>query len=131
MRRRDWLRSVIGWDGCLPLVVAAAPILLPAILPRRDLAELTAVILLPIIAALLRAHQGRRQLERCGNRATLGRQFLFGGAVAMLLLFEGFAGVLHCAQGVPPSAWLVAGAIYLAYLCLIVPALRPRRLADA
>jgi hypothetical protein len=33
----------------------------------------------------------------------------------MLLLFEGFSGMLHCARGVPPSAWLTAGAMYLIY----------------
>jgi len=129
MSGRKWLYSVIVWDGGLPLLVAASPALLPAILPRRDLAELTAVILVPIIAALIRAHHGRRQLEDRGIQATLGRQFLFGCAVAALLLFEGFSGILHCARGVPPSAWLTAGTIYLVYLCLVVPALRPRQLA--
>jgi mRNA-degrading endonuclease RelE of RelBE toxin-antitoxin system len=66
MRRRDWLFSVIGWDGCLPVLVAASPTLLSSILPQRDLAELTAMIVVPIIAALLRAHHGRRQFERRG-----------------------------------------------------------------
>src|SRR5262249_39976732 len=108
-----------------------APVFLPLVLPRRDLAELTAVIIVPIIAALVRAHHGCRQVEKCGGRATLGRQFLLGCAVGMLLLFEGFSGALLCARGVPPSTWLSAGVFYLAYLCLVVLALRPRHLVDA
>jgi hypothetical protein len=49
----------------------------------------------------------------------------------VLLLFEGLSGVLHCARGVPPRAWLTAAAIYLVYLCLVVTALRPRQLTNA
>jgi len=113
------------------MFVAASPTLLRAILPHRDLAELAAAILVPIIAALLRAEQGARQFESRGIPATLGRQFLLGCAIAALLLFESVSGVLHCARDEPPSAWLVVGAIYLAYLFLIVPALRPRHFADA
>src|SRR5262245_42765028 len=74
MNRRDWLLSVIRWDGCLPLLVAIAPAVVPFVIPGRDLAELTAVILVPIIAALVRAHHGYCQLEKYGGRATLGRQ---------------------------------------------------------
>ncbi len=131
MGGRKWLYSVIGWDGGLPVVVAASPALLPAVLPQRDLAELTAVILVPIIAALLRAHLGRRQFEDRGIQATFARQLLFGFAIGALLLFEGYAGILHCARGFPPSAWLTAGTIYLVYLCLVALALRPRNLAVA
>lgn len=131
MGHRDWLYSIIGWDGCLPLLVMAAPTLLLLILPSRDLAELTAVIVVPIIAALLRAHHGYRQLENCGGRATSGRQFLFGCAIVLLLFFEGLSGVLHCARGVPASAWLTAGTLYLAYLGLVVLTLRPWHSIDA
>ena len=131
MNRRNWLLSVIGWDGCLPLLVATAPAFFPFVIRGRDLAELTAVIMAPIVAALVRAHHGRRQLEKYRGRATLGRQFLFGLAIAVLLLFEGLSGVLHCADGVPPSAWFTAGAIYLVYLSLMVPALRPEEAFDA
>jgi hypothetical protein len=87
--------------------------------------------MVPIVAALLRTHHGRRQLERCCGQATFVRQFLFGCAVVVLLLFEGFSGMLHCARGVPPSAWVTSGAMYLSYLGLVVPALRPRHLIDA
>jgi hypothetical protein len=131
MNRRDWLLSIIGWDGCLPVVVAIAPVILPIVIPKRDIAELTAVIMVPIIAALARAQHGYRQLEARWGHATLGRQFLLGCAVGMLLLFEGFSGALLCARGVPPSAWLTAGTFYLVYLGLIVLALRPRHLLDA
>ena len=113
MSGRAWFRSVIAWDGCFPLLVSSSPMLLPAVLPQRDLTELTAVIGVPIVAALLRAHHGCRQLERrVGVRATLGRQFLFGCAIAMLLLFEGYSGMLHCAPGCP-AVGLVHGQVEL------------------
>jgi hypothetical protein len=136
MSRRDWLCAIIGWDGCLPWLGAFSPALLEYVLPDRDLAELTAVLVIPIIAALIRTHQGYRQIaKRVGRaslgRASLGRQFLFGCAIILLLIFESFSGVMHCARGIPPSGWLIAGAIYLGYLGLIVTALRPRRLVDA
>lgn len=131
MRRRDWLCSVLGWDGGLPVLVAFSPALLRAILPGPDLGELIAVILVPILAALLRAHHGSRQIERrFGGRVALGRQLLFGGAIVTLLLFEGLVGVLHHARDAPRSAWLAAGLMYFAYLGLVVPALRPDRLLD-
>lgn len=124
MNRRDWLLTIIGWDGCLPLLVAIAPAFFPFVIPGRDLAELTAVIMVPIVAALVRAHFGYRQLEKYRGRATLGRQLLFGLAIAVLLLFEGLSAVLHCANVIPPSVWFTAGAIYLVYLSLMVPVLR-------
>src|SRR5439155_23140943 len=55
--RRDWLCSVVAWDGFFPLLVAGAPAMLPVALPKGVLAGLT-VFLAPIVAALLRAHQG-------------------------------------------------------------------------
>jgi putative solute:sodium symporter small subunit len=131
MSRRDWLCSVVGWDGCLPLLVAVAPTLLPVVLPNRVLAELTAFIAVPIVAALLRAHHGCRQLKERGYGTTLGRQLLFGCAIVALLLFEGLSGVLNFAAGAPLSMWFMAGGSYLAYLGLVVAALRPQDTIDA
>jgi hypothetical protein len=131
MSRRDWLRSIIGWDGCMPILVACASALLDFVLPDRDLAELTAVIVIPIVAALIRTQHGYRQIARCVGRASLGRQFLFGCAIVLLLFFEGVLGFVNSSRRAPPSGWLIAGALYLGYLALVVPALRPRRLVDA
>jgi hypothetical protein len=131
MNRRKWLLSIIGWDGCLPLLVAISPTILPLFIAGRDLAELTAVILVPILAALVRAHQGRRQLDRRGARSTLGRQCVFGSAIVVLLLFEALVGVLSYAPDAPNSAWFAAGTLYLVYLGLIVRSLRPPRFVEA
>ena len=120
-----WLVSVIAWDGAVPLIVAVSPVSLPPVLPGHELGELTAVLLVPALAALLRAHVGFRQIEKRGLRATLGRQFLFGSAIAALMLFEGVFGLLHCAGDAPAAAWLSAGGIYFVYLSFIVPALCP------
>ena len=42
--RRGWLLSVLGWDGCLPLIVAISPAVLLFVIPERDLGELTVSI---------------------------------------------------------------------------------------
>ena len=131
MRRRDWLLSAIGWDGFLPVLVAFSPGFLHLVLPDRDLADLAAFLGIPILAALIRSQHGYRQIERRFGRASLGRQFVFGCAIVVLLVFEMYSGAVHSARDAPASAWLVAGAFYLAYLGLIVPALKPRRLVDA
>jgi hypothetical protein len=132
MRRRDWLLSVIGWDGCLPVLVAFSPLFLPLVLPNRDLAEVTAVFLMPMAAALIRTQHGYRQIEKRVGRVSLGRQFLLGCAIVVLLVFEiGAAAAASSARKTPPSGWLLAAVSYLTYLVLIVRALRPQRLADA
>jgi hypothetical protein len=41
MTRHAWLFSIIGWDGCLPVLVSFSPTLLYFVLPGRDLVELT------------------------------------------------------------------------------------------
>jgi hypothetical protein len=132
MRRRDWVLSVIGWDGCLPVLVAFSPSILPLVLPNRDLAEVTAVLLIPMITALIRTQHGYRQIRKRFGRVSLGRQFLFGCAIVVLLVFEiGAAGAASSARNTPPSGWLLAAVFYLTYLVLIVRALRPQRLVDA
>lgn len=131
MSRRDWLCSVVAWDGFLPLLVAGAPAMLPVALPKGVFAEFTTFIAVPIIAALLRAHQACRRLDEGGCEATPVRQLLLGCAIVALLLFEGLTGVLHYAADAPRSLWFTAGGIYLGYLGLIVPALRPRGMIDA
>jgi hypothetical protein len=46
---------VLGWDGALPLLVASVPALLKSVLPKGHIALVTAAILVPILAALVRA----------------------------------------------------------------------------
>ncbi len=117
---REWLLSVVVWDGGLPLFVAASFWLLP---------ELTATILIPIGAALLRAGRAGRQFETRGINSTLCRQFLLGSAICMLLLFEGLMAALHFAKGAPTAAWLIAVFLYFGYVFIAAAALRPPRVA--
>ena len=132
MRRRDWLLSVIGWDGCLPVLVAFSPELLRLVLPDRDIAEVTSILVIPMVAALIRTQHGYRQIEKRFGRVSLGRQLLFGCAIIVLLVFEiGAAGATSSPRNTPPSGWLLAAVFYLTYLGLIVQALRPQRLVDA
>ncbi len=118
--------SFILWDGGLPLLVAIISGLLPVIIQQRDLGELLAVLVVPIVAALIRAHHGRRQLKRLGIRATYLRQFIFACSIVALILFEAAAAMCHVARGIPDGAWTIAAGLYLVYyLAFVVPALWP------
>jgi hypothetical protein len=44
MTRHAWLFSIIGWDGCLPVLVAFSPTLLSLVLPGGDLVKLTIAV---------------------------------------------------------------------------------------
>ena len=131
MTRHAWLLTVIGWDGCLPSFVALAPVILPEIIPDRHLANITAIIFVPMIAALVRAWRGICQFEHRGIRPTTCRQLGCGCAIIILMVFEASLGGLVCGGNAPIEAWLMAMTIYLIYLCLMVPSLRPPRLNDA
>jgi hypothetical protein len=117
--------SFILWDGGLPLLVALVSGLLPVILKQRDLGELLAVLVVPIVAALIRAHHGRRQLKRLGIRATYIRQFLFACSIVALILFEAASAICHVGRGIPDRAWMFAASLYFIYLAFVVPALWP------
>ncbi|QEH35325.1 hypothetical protein OJF2_38760 [Aquisphaera giovannonii] len=126
MTRRQRLLSTIGWDGGMPFFVASATGLVPVLAGGHAGAQVVAAILIPIVAALVRTQHAHRQLERRGIRATVLRQILLAFAIAALMLFEGVLAALLFAPGIPPSGWLVAGAMYLVYLALILAALRTR-----
>ena len=56
--------KLVGWDGGLPLLVAAAPVLVKAIFPKGHIVEVATAVLLPAIVALIRASVGRHQIAR-------------------------------------------------------------------
>jgi hypothetical protein len=119
------LWMAITWDGCLPLLAAGSRLLLPLLIAGRDIADMTAIIVIPMVTALIRAHRGSRQLEALCGRPSIVRKFLFACALLVLLFFEGVAGALLCARDAPPAAWLALAAIYVVYLGLVTIALHP------
>ena len=119
-----WL-SALAWDGALPLLVAAAAGFLSVAFPQNDMVEIAAVVLLPMVAALVRASIGVRQLAAiCGEAPSIARQLLFSAAIATLLMFEMYSGVL-LRVAVPWTFWWPAAALYLVYLALVLCAVRP------
>ena len=120
--------SIVGWDGVLPLVVALGPILVKVVLPKGHIAEVVATVLIPILAALLRADLGWHQIARiCNGHAPWMRQMAMAGAIVQLLLFEAAVGVLTIAGDAPAAAWLFPIAFYAFYLVMIRLALRSGR----
>ena len=128
MDRMSRTLAVVGWDGLLPMAVAAAPVMSRQVFQKGHIAEVVAAILVPVVAALIRAGVAHRQIsEVCGGRVPLARQAAMSIAITLLLLFEASSGVLTCADDAPVSAWLVPASLYLAYLAylaVIIPTLR-------
>ena len=123
---RPWLLSVLVWDGMLPALVFASPRLLAACLPgAKVLANLLSCLMVPVVAALLRADAGHWQLLAITKgKPGLVRQFLLAGAIVLLLLSEALAAAFQCRGNVPIEGWLAVVVIYLIYLVLIILALR-------
>jgi peptidoglycan/LPS O-acetylase OafA/YrhL len=109
----------------VPLLLAAASGSLAVVFPRNDTADTAAVVLLPMMAALIRASIGLRQLSAiCRKRPSILRQVLFAAAIATLLMFEMYSGFL-VRGGVPWPFWWPAAALYVIYLAFIVCSVRP------
>ena len=128
MNRRDWRLEALGWDGALPLVVALTPEVLLLCLPDPLVAKFFSVGVVPLFAALFRAHQGEKQIHKiCPGEMALGRQCLFALAIIVVLLFEGTLAVLQCERVPHLKPWLAVLGMYLVYLGLVAVALRPKR----
>lgn len=122
--QRQW-KELIFWDGILPLAVAMIPSAIVWNFPRNDIAEVAAVVLVPIAAALVRTMYGYRQLhDEDPVVLTVGRQIALAAAIIFLMLFEGMAAILTIAKDAPRSAWLCPLALFVCYLIAIGIAFR-------
>ena len=54
----NWRRWFLAWDGLLPLAMSTLPLLVKTFLPRNDIAEVSTVIVVTAVAALLRTAIG-------------------------------------------------------------------------
>ena len=135
--RNQWLCTVLGWDGCLPLLISLSPLALCVFLDP-GLAGLCATGV-SMAAALYRAHRGRSQLNQLSEylprtvRAKLIdglREVLFAGAIIALFLFELMSGLLHCNPRLPRTLWFFVAAMYIVYLVLVALALWPSASGD-
>lgn len=79
-----WLKRVVGWDALLPLVVSALAILIVKIVPFDGVAQLLALVALPVMAFLVRLAVGVHQIETnaCGPH--------FRGLQCLALVFSLF-----------------------------------------
>ncbi len=119
------LWTAITWDGCLPLLAAGSRVLLPLVIAVRDIADMVAMIVIPIVAALARGATVAVGNWKCSVVVPASRQVLFSAAIAVMLLFDGLCGLLLCGRGVPVELWLLATAMYVVYLGLVTIALHP------
>jgi hypothetical protein len=116
-----------GWDGVLPWVAAAVPLLLSAVF-GNDHPGVVLALFVPILTALARAAIGYDQIAQVNHgRAPWARQVALAVAIAILFAFEIVSGVLAFSDDAPLEAWLVLFALYSAYLAMIWLALRKPR----
>ena len=116
--------AMLGWDGVLPWVAAAVPLLLSTLFGNNHPAVVLALFV-PIVTALARAAIGYDQIAQVNRgRAPWARQVALAVAIAILFAFEIVSGVLAFADDAPLEAWLTLFAVYCAYLAMIWLALR-------
>jgi hypothetical protein len=123
-----WPLSVIGWDGVLPWLAAATPLVVKMAFPDGHPAEILPALFVPILTALARAAVGHDQIVRINHgSAPWLRQIALAVAIAILFVFEIVSAVLVFADDAPAHAWLVPLGLYGLYLAVISFALsRPR-----
>ena len=124
---REWLRTLLIWDGVLPLAVSAVPAAVALLFPKNAIAEVSTFILVPIFAALVRAGVGAQKVRNlCNGELPATRQLALATAIVLLLLFEGMVSALTFADDEPASAWAYPVGFYLCYLAAIAFAFTPR-----
>jgi hypothetical protein len=104
----------LAWDGILPVAVAAIPHAIAILFPKNDIAEVSAVVLVPIVAALVRTAIGAQQIRNvCGGYLLRTRQIALALGIVLLLLFEGAVTLLTFADDEPLSAWAYPAVFYV------------------
>ena len=123
---QNWLDRFLAWDGMLPMIVGVVPYGVAVLFPRNDVAEVAAVILIPIVAAFVRTGLGAQQIrECCDGKLPARRQVMLGIAIAFLMLFEGVVSLLTFADDEPASAWAYPIVFFLCYLAAAATAFAP------
>lgn len=128
----SWLVRAVGWDGVLPSIVWATPLLVRAIAPgNRRLAEIS-LIVLPVAAVLVRYYAGRKAIDRQHvgkgiRRLQLGALL---AAIGVLLLLDAWWYLTFLLPPEPttwPFSRWTAIRLYLAYFLLALFAMYPGR----
>jgi hypothetical protein len=129
-RATTWQRTfqAWAWDGLLPVAVLLANIVPRHVLPNPNAWLIAGTsFVVPLVAALIRASAAQNQLRVACGREQPGvlRRLAVALAIVLLLLFEIAAGVMTWMNNVPNRHWMIAGAVYAAYVLVISAALAP------
>src|SRR5262249_41579206 len=119
-------RDLLVWDGILPLAVMTIPWAVVRIFPKNDIAEVSAVVLVPVAAALLRAVLGYAQMHNTAGKVTVVRQFALAIAIVFLMMFEGMVAILTIAKDATPAVWFCPLLLFGCYLVFIAIAFRSK-----
>lgn len=121
-----WMATVFCWDGVLPLLSVFTPWLVKWNFPQGHIAEVVAVVLVPIAMALLRATFAHRTLSSYYEHSLpILRQLGLGLAIISLLLLEVVTSLLIFAPEAPILPGVLLG--WLVYIALMLIATFPPR----
>ena len=119
---QNW-RTILAWDGLLPLGITAFTVILRFLYPGNVEAELFAFFGLPFIGALLRASVGVHQLRKFTGGSVWWRQILLAVAIVLLLFLEAASAiVVHLENDPDVPLWfrLTPAGIYACYLPVVI-----------
>lgn len=125
-----WLMQAVGWDGVLPSIVGATPLLISTIAPgNRRLAEI-ALLVLPVIAVVVRYYAGRKAIDRhhVGKGIRRWQQGALLAAIGVLLLLDAWWYLTFLLPADPvtwPFSRSTAMQLYLVYFSLALFAMYP------
>jgi hypothetical protein len=120
--RQNW-RTSLAWDGLLPMCITAITVFLEFLYPDDVAVELFALLILPLIGAIIRASVGVHQLQRFTGASLWWRQILLAAAIVLLLLMESAAAlVIYAADDPDLPLWmrLTPAGIYACYLPVVI-----------
>lgn len=133
----NWFLRVLTWDGLLPAVVWAVPVLLMSVLPDGELLVLTLGVILPIVALIVRFYVGHAMIvrNRCGPWFRKLQVVCLGLGLFVLMCLDSLLITLFTLQldggNNPEDDWRVQLVIfamfYLPYLILLAVAMYPGR----
>lgn len=128
-----WLKRVIGWDALLPIAVSALSILIVKSIPNANVAQLLALVALPVVAFIVRLGAGCYHIGQnaCGP---VFRRFQVAALMLSLLvlLFADFFIALVAfggkLVGPTPEELAELGSVVLpVYVVLVLFAMYPGR----
>jgi hypothetical protein len=125
LRLRDWLLSVLCWDGLLPIAVLTIPNLVAFLFPGWQFGIVMLGVFGPVIALCVRFVVGWKRMR--SGQSYVWQLVVFTLAISALFLFEAFLLNDQIGGGPKIADPTVLLVMFLSYLTMMALALFPFR----